>query len=69
MTNKIVVDAGALREDKTKGLPVYFEHMDSVGQRQRIVDAAVEEMRKFSTSAEVAKTLRFAVEVLEGRDG
>jgi len=69
MTNKIVVDAGALREDKTKGLAVYFEHMDSVGQRQRIVDAAVEEMRKFSTSAEVAKTLRFAVEVLEGRDG
>ena len=43
--------------------------MDSVGQRQRIMDAAVEEMRKFSTSAEVAKTLRFAVEVLEGRDG
>jgi len=66
MTNKIVVDAGALREDKTKGLAVYFEHMDSVGQRQRIINAAVEEMRKSSTCAEIAKTLRFAIEVLEG---
>jgi hypothetical protein len=57
---------GALREDKAKGLADYFEHMESVGRRQRIMDAAVEEMRKFSTSAEIAKTLRFAVEVLEG---
>ena len=68
MTNKIV-DCGALRATKAKGLAGYLVHMDSVGQRQRIMDAAVEEMRKFSTSAEVAKTLRFAVEVLEGRDG
>jgi hypothetical protein len=68
ITNKIV-DSGVLRKDKAKGLADYFEHMHSVGQRQRIIDAAVEEMRKFSTSAEIARTLRFAVEVLEGRDG
>ena len=60
---------GVFREDKAKRLADYLEHMASVGQRQRIMDAAVEEMREFSTSAEIAKTLRFAVEVLEGRDG
>ena len=68
MTNKIL-DSGALREDKAQGLADYFEHMDGVRQRQRIIDAAVEEMLNFSTSAEIAKALRFAVEVLERRDG
>ena len=62
-------NSGALRENKAKDLADYFEHMDSVGQRQRIVDAAVEEMLNFSTSAEIAKALRFAVEVPERRDG
>jgi hypothetical protein len=65
MTNKIV-DCGALRATKAKGLAGYLVHMDSVGQRQRIINAAVEEMRKSSTCAEIAKTLRFAIEVLEG---
>jgi hypothetical protein len=64
MTNKIR-DSGTLREDKAKGLADYFEQR----QRQRIMDAAVEEVLNFSTSAEIAKTLRFAVEVLERRDG
>ena len=68
MTNKIL-DSGTLREDKAQGLADYFEHMDSVRQRQRIIDAAVEEMLNFSTSAEIAKALRFAVEVPERRDG
>ena len=68
MTNKIL-DSGTLREDKAQGLADYFEHMDSVRQRQRIMGAAVEEMLNFGTSAEIAKALRFAVEVLERRDG
>jgi len=65
MTNKIV-DSGEFRATKAKGLAGYLVHMDSVGQRQRIINAAVEEMRKSSTCAEIAKTLRFAIEVLEG---
>jgi hypothetical protein len=63
MTSKII-DFGAIREDAN-----YFEHMDRVGQRQQIMAEAIEEMHKFSTSAEIAKTLRFVLDVLEGRDG
>src|SRR3974390_1453373 len=65
MTSKIV-DFGAIREDKAKGLANYFEHMDRVGQRQQIMAEAIEEMHKFSTSAEIAKTLRFVLDFLEG---
>jgi len=68
MTSKMI-DFGAIREDKAKGLANYFEHMDRVGQRQQIMAEAIEEMHKFSTSAEIAKTLRFVLDVLEGRDG
>ena len=53
MTSKII-DFGAIREDKAKGLANYFEHMDRVGQRQQIMAEAIEEMHRFSTSAEIA---------------
>ena len=39
MTSKII-DFGAIREDKAKGLANYFEHMDRVGQRQQIMAEA-----------------------------
>jgi hypothetical protein len=38
------------------------------GIRQQILRLAIKEMRKFSSKEEIAKTLRFAVDVLEGRD-
>ena len=45
----------------------YFQYMERISQRQRILALAIREMRRFSTRAEIAKTLRDAVDVLEGR--
>lgn len=58
-----VVDLGAFREAKEKALG------DCIDQRQRILRDAITRMRKFSTYAEIVKTMRFAIGVLEGRKG
>ena len=39
------------------------------GLRQQILRLAIKDMRKFGSKEEIAKTLRFAVDVLEGRGG
>jgi hypothetical protein len=39
------------------------------GLRQQILRLAIKDMRKFSSKEEIEKTLRFAVDVLEGRGG
>ena len=62
-----IVDLGKVRESKAK--EGYCQHMDSVGRRQQILRLAIKDMRKFSSKEEIAKTLRFAVDVLEGQDG
>jgi hypothetical protein len=41
--------------------------MERISKRQGILSQAIREMRRFSTRAEIAKTLRDAVDVLEGR--
>jgi hypothetical protein len=56
-----IVDLGKVRESKAK-------EFDRVGLRQQILRLAIKEMSKFSSKEEIAKTLRFAVDVLEGRD-
>lgn len=58
-----VVDLGAFREAKEKAFG------DCIDQRQRILRDAIKQMRKFSTYAEIVKTMRFAIEVLERRKG
>jgi hypothetical protein len=64
-----IVDLGKVRESKAKEFEGYCQHMDSVGRRQQILRLAIKDMRKFSSKEEIAKTLRFAVDVLEGRNG
>ena len=56
-----------LREAKEAETDAYFQHMERISQRQGILSQAIREMRRFSTRAEIAKTLRDAVGVLEGR--
>jgi hypothetical protein len=62
-----IVDLGKVRESKAKEFDGYCQHMDGI--RQQILRLAIKDMRKFSSKEEIAKTLRFAVDVLEGRDG
>jgi len=61
-----IVDLGKVRESKAKE---FCRHTDSVGRRYQILRLAIKEMRTFSSKEEIAKTFRFAVDVLEGRDG
>ncbi len=61
-----IVDLGKVRESKAKE---FCQHTDSVGRRYQILRLAIKEMRTFSSKEEIAKTFRFAVDVLEGRDG
>ena len=62
-----ITGLGPLREAKEAEIDVYFQHMERLSQRQGILSQAIREMRRFSTRAEIAKTLRDAVDVLEGR--
>jgi hypothetical protein len=64
-----IVDLGKVRESKAKEFEGYCQHTDSVGRRYQILRLAIKEMRTFSSKEEIARTLRFAVDVLEGRDG
>jgi hypothetical protein len=64
-----IVDLGKVRESKAKKFEGCCQHMDSVGRRRQILRLAIEDMRKFSSHEEIAKTLRSAVDVLERRDG
>jgi len=61
-----IVDLGKVRESKAKE---FCQHTDSVGRRYQILRLAIKEMRTFSSKEVIAKTFRFAVDVLEGRDG
>jgi hypothetical protein len=56
-----------LLEAREAETDAYFQHMERISQRQRILAQAIREMRRFSTRAEIAKTPRDAVAVLEGR--
>jgi hypothetical protein len=62
-----IVDLGKIRESKAKEFDGHCQHMDGI--RQQILRLAIKDMRKFSSKEEIAKTLRLAVAVLEGRDG
>ena len=67
MTDKLIDFSARLRA-KEEETVAYFQHMDRIALRQMILSKAIEEMAEFSTAAEIAKTLRFAVDVLEGRE-
>ena len=54
-------------EAKGAETDAYLQHMERISKRQGILSQAIREMRRFSTRAEIAKTLRDAVDVLEGR--
>ena len=62
-----ITGLGPLREPKEADTDVYLQHMERISQRRDILSQAIREMRRFSTRAEIAKTLRDAVDVLEGR--
>jgi len=57
-----IVDLGKVRESKAKEFDGYSQHMDGI--RQQILRLAIKDMRKFSSKEEIAKTLRFAVDVV-----
>ena len=54
-------------EAKEAETDAYLQHMERISQRQGILSEAIREMRRFSTRAEIAKTLRDAVDVLDSR--
>ena len=60
MTNKIL-DSGTLREDKAQGLADYFEHMDSVRQRQR---SSTQRSKRCSISAPPPRSLKRCASLL-----
>ena len=62
-----IVDLGKVRECKAKEFDGYCQQMD--GLRQQILRLGIKDMRKFSSKEEIAKTWRFAVDVLEGQGG
>jgi hypothetical protein len=43
-------------------------YLDRIAERQRLLAEAIEAMREFSNSEEIADTLRYAADVLEGRE-
>ena len=52
-------------EAKEADTDAYLLHMERISQRRRILSEAIREMRRFSTRAEIAKTLRDAADMLE----
>jgi hypothetical protein len=62
-----ITGLGPLRETREAETDAYFQHMERIAQRQEILSHAIREMRRFSTRAEIVKTLRDAIDVLEGR--
>jgi hypothetical protein len=51
-------------EAKEADTDAYLLHMERISQRRRILSEAIREMRRFSTRAEIAKTLRDAADML-----
>jgi hypothetical protein len=64
-----VIDFVDIREAKSKKFDGYCNRIEMVGRRQRILGLAIREMEEFSSKEEIVKTLRFAIDVLEGRGG
>ena len=62
-----IAGLGPFREAKEGETDAYLQHMEGISLRQGILSQAIREMRRFSTRAEIAKTLRDAVDVLESR--
>jgi hypothetical protein len=67
MTNEIV-DLGARREDKAAEMTALRAHVDSLLDCDAILADAIEQMWEFAERSEILRTLRRAIDVLEGHD-